>query len=121
MPEYQELVPVPRKPEAVSKEEWDRIKAIGTVTVAKVTVREILKTPNCCYMVKPVENRVVVEHQGPISLEDMGNDELKIMAARLGKPIMKKQIARTALIEHVRGLLEATEVTEDEIVEAAAE
>lgn len=119
MPQRLTIVPAKTRPEAVSDAEFQKIKRGGEKTVHAVTAFEAVKNSKGAYQIKEQARPAQVQS---MSLEDMPNDKLKLLAVNLGIRFQKKQMSRRNLMALVRRKLEdAVTITDDDEVETEGE
>lgn len=96
MPKMMTIVPAKQQPDRVSAVEWDQIKKRGPVTVPAVTALQAIKSSKGGYQIKADPKSVNVGIS--LKLEDMPNDQLKLIVMAAGKRIGQKRMTRPQLI-----------------------
>ncbi len=100
---------------AFSEAEWVAANAGGEKTVPYVTAIEAVRNSRGLYRIVDLEEKPPTEVKvGGLSLDQMDNAALKLMAVHMGVTLRKKNIHRTDLITLVRAKLDAIEVADDE-------
>jgi hypothetical protein len=103
MPLMVTIVPNPAYP----KKESAEFKAAAPVKLAYIQAMENIQRSGGLYVLEAVEPKTTVP--GPRALEDMGNDELKVMLVSLGVKT-QKQMKRDDMIGLIRRKLDEIEV-----------
>jgi hypothetical protein len=93
---------------------WEDAAKRGAVSVPAITAMEALRNSRGLYEIQPEKMAEVKVNVGGVTLDDMGNPELKLLAARLGVTIKRRNIKRADLIALVKGKLDSVEVLDDE-------
>lgn len=96
MPKMMTIVPAKQQPDKVSAEAWAQIKKGGPVTVPGITALQAVKASRGAYQIKGEPKNVNVGLS--LKLEDMPNDQLKLIVMASGKRIAKKKMTRQQLI-----------------------
>ena len=96
MPKMMTIVPVKQQPDRVSAVEWEQIKKRGPVTVPGITALHAVKSSKGGYQIKADPKSVNVGLN--LKIEDMPNDQLKLIVMAAGKRIGQKKMTRTQLI-----------------------
>ncbi len=112
------LTPARVRPEKVLKEEFDEIVKRGDLVVPMATAKDALKYSRGGYMIKPEAQAVEIKAGINLALEEMSNEQLKVMVLAGGKRIQKKTMKRSDLVGLARRTLSETiTVEEDEDVD----
>lgn len=96
MPKMMTIVPAKQQPDKVSAEAWDQIRKGGPVTVPGITALQAVKASKGAYQIKREPQSVNVGIS--LKLEDMPNDQLKLIVMAAGKRIGQKRMTRPQLI-----------------------
>lgn len=96
MPKMFTIVPAKQQPDNVSAEAWAEIKKGGPVTVPGITALHAVKLSKGAYQIKAESQSVNVGIS--LKLEDMPNDQLKLIVMASGKRIGQKRMTRPQLI-----------------------
>lgn len=96
MPRMMTIVPAKQQPDNVSAVEWAQIKKGGPVTVPGITALQAVKLTKGGYQIKADPKSVNVGIS--LKLEDMPNDQLKLIVMAAGKRIGQKRMTRPQLI-----------------------
>lgn len=97
-----------------SQKDWEAASAAGTLTMTWATAAENVRLSKGLYEFVPEKKAEVEIKVGGMSVDEMSNAELKLMAVKLGKTIRKKSITRKDLVRLVQDALDAVEVIEDD-------
>ncbi|WP_010137597.1 hypothetical protein [Oceanicola sp. S124] len=112
MPKMVTIEPNPDfSPSAVQKKAFTDVQKVGAKLVPYQTALQNIKASEGMYRLKPDEQaapQVVVPQ-----LEDLSNDELKLMMLRTGVKT-DKQMKRGDIIKVIRSKLEEIEIIDDE-------
>lgn len=96
MPKMMTIVPAKQQPDRVSAVEWDQIKKRGSIRVPAVTALQAIKSSKGGYQIKADPKSVNVGIS--LKIEDMPNDQLKLIVMAAGKRIGQKRMTRPQLI-----------------------
>ena len=106
------IVPAKQQPDRVSAVEWDQIKKRGPVTVPGITALQAVRSSKGGYQIKAETKSVNVGVS--LNLDDMPNDQLKLIVMAAGKRIGKKKMTRPQLIALARTCVEKSiEIVDD--------
>ena len=112
MPKMMTIVPAAQQPERVSAVEWEQIKKRGPVTVPGITALQAVKSSKGGYQIKADPKKVNVGVS--LNLDDMPNDQLKLIVMAAGKRIGQKKMTRPQLIKLARTCVEQSiEIVDD--------
>ena len=112
MPTMMTIVPAKQQPDRVSAVEWDQIKKRGPVTVPGITALQAVRSSKGGYQIKAETKSVNVGVS--LNLDDMPNDQLKLIVMAAGKRIGKKKMTRPQLIALARTCVEKSiEIVDD--------
>lgn len=95
--------------------EWKAAVTAGPKIVPAVTALEAIQNGRGLYEIERKKVEAEVRVSG-LTVGDLPSEQLKIIAAQMGKPI-RKQISRKALVQFVEGLLSDVPVTDEADVE----
>lgn len=97
-----------------SQKDWEIASAAGVLTTTWATAMANVRMSKGLYELVPEKKTEVEIKVGGLSVDEMSNAELKLMAVKLGKTIRKKSIMRKDLVRLVQEALDFVEVTEDD-------
>ncbi len=96
MPTMMTIAPAKQKPDGVSAAAWEQIKKTGEITLHAITALDAVKLSKGGYVLQREVGAVNVGLS--LKLEDMPNDQLKLIVLAAGKRIGKKMMTRTQLL-----------------------
>lgn len=97
-----------------TQEEYKAAARAGAKSVPWVTAMEALKNGKGLYEMAAEPRAEVDVKVGGTRIEDLDNNELRLMAMRSGKTLRKKSYKRSELIAIVKDSLEAIAVVDDD-------
>ena len=109
-------VPEPKsfKDVKFTKIEWEGAAKLGKIRCPYVTAMENIRQSKGLYQIVPDKLPEVELKVGGLSLDEMSNVELKLLALKMGVTIRKKNISRSDLVGLVKSKMDEIEVTDDE-------
>jgi len=94
------IVPVDKKPEALTDKEWEAVKKTKELQVNYITAMENIRLSKGAYRIKPDATPVEVVGGNTFDIDAMDPAQLKLIVLRSGKKIHKKNMK----LSDLRGL-----------------